>query len=109
MNVSGWTDAQYLLAATAQMPVRDAKRGAQCSQVGIALGLALEKILQVGHNVLTPSRIRGVFTWARRQAPDQGMDQLLFHAVGRLRIGNRLRPHPGSADGRGMKLHEAAA
>jgi hypothetical protein len=55
MNVSSGTDAQDLLAATAQMPIRDGKLGAQCSQVGAAFGLALKKIFQVGHNVLTPS------------------------------------------------------
>ena len=42
MNVSGRTDAQNVLAAPAQMPIRDGKLGAQCSKVGITFGLALE-------------------------------------------------------------------
>ena len=57
MNVGGRTDAQDLPAAAAQTPIRDGKFGAQCGQVGIAFGLALEKIFQFGHNVLTPSWI----------------------------------------------------
>ena len=105
MNVGGRTNAQNVLAATEQMPIRDGKLGAQCGKVGIMFGLALEQILHVSHNVLTLTWSRGVFTSARRQAPHQGMDQLLFHAMGRLRIDNRLRPYTRR---RGWPRYEAA-
>jgi hypothetical protein len=109
MDVSGRTDAQDLLAATAQMPIRHGEFAAQCSQIGRAPGSTPEQIVEIGDNVLTAMRTWSSFARGRREAQDQRMDQLLFHAMGRLWIDDRLRPPSRSTDGCGMKPQEAPA
>ena len=91
------------------MPFRHGEFAAQRSQIGEASRLTPEQILQIGDNVLAAMRTWRNFARGRREAQDQGMDQLLFHAMGRLWIDDCFRPPSRGTDGCGMQPQEAPA
>jgi hypothetical protein len=71
--------------------------------------LQLQQTLKPGENLQMPMRGHILVHWPWRQAPDQGMNQLLLQPVHRLAVNERPRPNFRCKDGDLMEVEQLPA